>query len=114
MAKNPDGTLNLDPYVEQAIAGGRRREAQRSMSPSQRKRAKYDQARNRRMIDIEPELEQYLVDIAAQLSVPVSQLIGFVLRRGLYHVDLDELKACRLVTKSLRYEYDLIYPERNQ
>lgn len=110
MKRNPDGTWDLsglDPFVEQELRGGVQRAARRAMPEGKRKKAARDAARNRRMIDLPVELEQTLEEIAADLSVPVSQLIVALINRGMYSMQIEELQDLRQPSRSMRYEYTL-------
>lgn len=109
MKRNPDGTINMDsmdPAVARVFADGERRQAARSMTKRQRQQA----ARNRMTFDIPAELEQKLTAIAADYSVPVSQLATFLMLRGLEHTSEEELLEARVPSRSMRYEF-VLYPK---
>lgn len=97
----------LDPAVQATITDGRRRQEMRHLSPSKRKQADRDRNRNRRMIDIPIELEDELTRIAAEFSVPVSQLITFLLMRGLSGLDLTEIQHRLVQSRSMRFSHNL-------
>jgi hypothetical protein len=113
MRRNLDGTPTIDPYVAKELDAGQERARRRTMTPGQRKKADRDAARNRRMIDIDPGLDAKLVNIAADLSVPISQLINYLIIRGLFIVTKEEIEGARQPGRSMRYDFNLIMPEGN-
>jgi hypothetical protein len=110
MKRNPDGTINmdaLDPHVASAFEEGQRRQVARSKTKAQRNQAK----RNRLTIDLPKDLEDRLFQDAAALSVPVSQLVVWLLLRGSEVTSQDELMNARKPSRSMRYEFVLFTNE---
>lgn len=115
MKKDPGGFIDfggLDPDIEGAIGAGRQRQAARHMTPAQRRKAEKDRARNRRMIDIPPDLESQLESMAAELSVPFSSLVTWILSETMEVLDIDEMRGLREPSRSMRYEYILPYQKK--
>ena len=83
---------DLDPETAGVISQGRQRQANRVKSKRALRQATLDATRNRRMIDIPIELEDHLVGIADELSIPVSQLIARLVWEGLEHLTIEKLK----------------------
>ena len=108
MPKQTDGGFvdfsDLDPAVSALIGDGQRRQATRTMTKAQKRQA----ARNRMTFDLSPEVSAALVDMAAELSVPVSQLAEVLIKRGQEHTSMDELMDMRLPARSMRYEFVLL------
>lgn len=94
---------NLDPAVAALIDDNQSRQESRAMTKRQKRQA----ARNRITFDISPDLDAALVSMAAELSVPVSQLAEVLIRRGREHITMDELVDMRMPARSMRYEFVL-------
>lgn len=95
--------------------GGQRtgRKPARSAAPSaagQSKKAEKDAARNRRMIDLPPDLERELESMAGELGVPVSSLIAWLVDRALQVTPVEVIRAAREPSRSMRFEYILRPP----
>lgn len=97
------GFVDLDPAISAIIEDGQNRQVARSMTKAQKRQA----ARNRMTFDIRPETEQRLTDLAAELSIPLSQLAEWLILRGLDHTTEDELSEARIPCRSMRYEFVL-------
>jgi hypothetical protein len=80
----------LDPSVMAALSDGARRQASASLPPQERakqaKAAAKQRARNRVQIDIDPQVESYLANLATQYGCPLSGLINL----ALYLIMLDD------------------------
>jgi len=94
---------DLDPAVSALIGDGQRRQATRTMTKAQKRQA----ARNRMTFDLSQELSAVLVNMAAELSVPVSQLAEVLIRNGHQHTSMNDLMDMRLPARSMRYEFVL-------
>lgn len=104
--KRQNGTIDfshLAPDVAETIRNGQRRMAAKSMSSKQRR----DAARNRLVIDIPVELENQLSEIARELGLPISQLIRWLILRGMETSTREEIEDARLPSRSMRYEFIL-------
>jgi hypothetical protein len=97
----------LDPAVSATITDGRRRQEQRHLSQTKRKQAERDRARNRRMIDLPTDLEDEITRIAAEFDLPVSQVITFLLLRGLSGLDLVDIQERLVSSRSMRFGHNL-------
>lgn len=107
MPKKPEGGFidfnQVDPAVAAFLADGERRQAARTMTKAQKRQA----ARNRMTFDLSPELSAALVAMAAELSVPVSQVAEVLIKRGQEHLSMNDLMEMRLPARSMRYEFVL-------
>jgi len=107
MAKKVEGGFidfdKVDPAVAAFLSDGQRRQANRSMTKAQKRQA----ARNRMTFDLSQELSAVLVNMAAELSVPVSQLAEVLIRNGHQHTSMNDLMDMRLPARSMRYEFVL-------
>lgn len=107
MPKKPEGGFidfnQVDPAVAAFMADGERRQANRTMTKAQRRQAD----RNRMTFDLSEDVSAALVAMAAELSVPVSQLAEVLIKRGQEHTGMDELMDMRLPARSMRYEFVL-------
>jgi hypothetical protein len=101
----------LDPAVSATITDGRRRQEQRHMAPSKRKKAERDRARNRRMIDLPADLENEISRIAAEFDTPISQIITFLLIRGLQGLDLVDIQERLVASRSMRFGHNIDFRE---
>lgn len=97
------GFVDIDPAVAAYIQDGERRQATRAMTKAQRRQA----SRNKMTVDLPKALDDRLHVMAADLSVPVSQLVQYLVERGLELVTIDELIEARRPTRSMRYEFVL-------
>lgn len=99
-----DGTIdfaNLDPAVADVVHDGQRRAAARTMTA----KARRDAARNRMTIDLPVDEHRKLIDLASELSVPISQLVRLAIAHGLEALSIETLKALREPSRSMRYEF---------
>lgn len=107
MPKKPEGGFidfnQVDPAVAAFLADGEKRQANRTMTKAQKRQA----ARNRATFDLSEDLTTSLTETAAELSIPVSQLAEWYIRRGMEHTGMDELLGARLPARSMRYEFVL-------
>lgn len=115
MAKKRDeGYINfggaLDPVVSNLLS----KSGDKQLTPAQRKRKAADRARNRRVLDISPELDSQLEKLAEELGCPVSSLAVYLIQRGLSVTTEDELKEARQPTRSMRFEYVLAFPAKGK
>lgn len=117
MKKREDGTFDfsdIDPEVHSEIQRGKARQARQRLSPDQRSRAarqkEIDARRNRRNIDIDPDLERHIEDVAGELSVPFSQLLCRLAYEGLNHLTLETLQSECQPSRSMRFYYTLPLP----
>jgi hypothetical protein len=104
----------LDPDVAAAIGQGRQRQEIRQRTKAQETHAEKDAARNRRMIDLDPDLERRLESMAGDLMVPVSSLIGWLLENALAEVDLNCITDDRVPSRSMRFQYILRYQKKRK
>lgn len=105
MPKKPvGGFVTVDPAVAALLADGEHRQATRAMSKDQRRQAE----RNRITLDISKDTQAMLVDLATQLSVPISQLAEYLILKGMEVTSTDELSDMRTPSRSMRYEFNLI------
>jgi hypothetical protein len=83
----------LDPMTEQIIGSGRARQAARRGTKEERaaRQAQIDRQRNRRMIDIDPELDE-----------------------GFQHLTQDQLTQELIPGRSMRYANNLPLPKRRR
>lgn len=107
MKRNPDGTINFgsDPVVSDLLAEQERKQAERALTPGKRAKRAADRARVRMYLDVSPEIKRELEELGAELGVPVSSVAALLLARGLAGVDVEELRALRVPSRSMRYEY---------
>lgn len=107
MKRNADGTINFsaDPEVKKILEHSPRS----GRTAAQQRKLEKDQARNRIMLDLPPDLESRLKQLAAELSVPVSSLVAFLLSKELDQVEKADLEKFRVPTRSMRYEFLLPY-----
>jgi len=107
MAKKIEGGFidfdKVDPAVAAFLSDGQRRQANRSMTKAQKRQA----ARNRATFDLSEEITTTLTETAAELSVPVSQLAEWYIKRGIEHTGMEELIDARKPARSMRYEFVL-------
>lgn len=121
MKKREDGTFDfsdIDPEVHSEIQRGKARQARQRLSPDQRSRAarqkEIDARRNRRNIDIDPDLEHQVEDMADQLSVPFSQLLCRLAYEGLCTLDMQTLQNECQPSRSMRFYYTLPLPGKRR
>ncbi len=112
-ALTPDPSpINGRGGIDPVFGGLERVRRARNMTPGQRRKAEKDARRNRVMIDLPKELEAVLDRIAAELSVPRSQVASYLMLLGLWAAEIDELREAREPSRSMRYEYILaVYPK---
>lgn len=115
-----DFSGELDPAVDALLRDAERRERERKLPPRERKkrareRAKIRERRARRVTyDLPPDLRRRLAAIAEEQGIPASQLVTWLLLRGLE--DLGDTAAERTArlrpykapSRSPRYEWNLL------
>jgi hypothetical protein len=119
MNRREDGTIDFgaDPEIAGELERGRNRQARQRLPVEKRTRAarqaEVDARRNRRNIDIPLELEDELESMAADLSVPFSQLLCRLAWEGKNRVGVVELQEERVPSRSMRFWYTLPIPGLN-
>ena len=104
-----------DPAVEAAMQKtGKtvydRIDADRSLSPSQRKKRAHDAARTTATFDLPKTVIAELRRIAASEGVAVSGLANLMIQIGLRQMAAGtfDLGGCKRITRSLRFEWELV------
>lgn len=116
MNRREDGTIDFgaDPEIAGELERGRKRQALQRLPAEKRTRAarqaEVDARRNRRNIDIPQELEDELESIAADLSVPFSQLLCRLAWEGLNRMNPADLRGELVPSRSMRFWYTLPIP----
>ena len=106
---------SIDPTVANLL-GDMNRDTERRRLPAKEKKRQAKErekmaARNRMTLDIPPEIEQRLTELANQYHVPVSQLFTYLVYAGLHLLDEGSIDPlwCFVPTNSPRYSYNLEY-----
>jgi hypothetical protein len=106
-----------DPAVEAAMqkpTNGKtvyeRIDADRGLSPSQRKKRSYDAARTTATFDLPKTVIAELRRIAANEGVAVSGLASLMIQVGLREMQAERfgLGSYKRITRSLRFEWELV------
>ena len=63
--------------------------------------------RNKKTIDIEPEVEAAIRALAAELRVPESQLYNYFVARGLMDIDWADLQRRLVESRGIRYKHNI-------
>lgn len=104
----------LDPAVEAAMGDdsqtSERRQKAIYQTPGERRKGEKDRKRNRAMFDLPPTLETVLDELAEELGTPRSQVAVYLMIVGLQHARMEDLRAARAFSRSMRYEYRLDCP----
>ena len=110
----------LDPVVADLLAGMEQKQAEsqlprkireKKIRERQKIRARRDQ---RATYDLPPFLRQRVKELAEEHSVPASQLVTLALMRFFEAYDLDQidLRELKQPSRSPRYDWNLIFPEK--
>lgn len=113
MSMKRDPQKFIDPAVsavmDDAVYGGMERaRMRRSMTPGKRRKADRDARRVRATYDLPEQLIERLEKVAAQESLPVSQVAAFYLLSGLEGRPLEMIKR---PSRSPRFDWVLELPE---
>ena len=107
---------SIDPAVADLLSGMESRQAERKLPRKEQERKAKERVRikrrNRVMLDLPPDLEKRIVDLAASLECPISQAAAALLVIGINALNATsadgfDLTDYRKPSKSPRYSYIL-------
>lgn len=99
--------VDMDAAVSAVLGDARRRERQRAMTPSQRRQASRDAARERVTLELDPALVTMVRDIAAHEGISPAGVVNRFLSAAIqgYVDDQIDFQACVRPSRSPRYEW---------
>lgn len=121
MAKDEHGfQKGLDPAVASMLSRGEARKEERSLPRDVRKKAKRSKERqkarngSRAVYDMDPDVIEYIKNLAAENGTTASQVAEIALRsfrRAIQFGEIDLEKYKRPLVNNPRYEYELVWEE---